>query len=760
MTASPAIRLAATAIALAVLAAPLRAQDEDLSQPKAKYTAGVCFDWKCGVSPARQTALAASLMDLLKQVDGLASATALDYRLDTYGPWPGPGLDKDFICYTCVTFSGASNQFSILMRFYYTRGDSNIILPDIEASDYGEARLRALFLRLFQANFPVEAQLVRKRDSRAVLSRGSDSSVNTKDLFTPVTKTTEWWDIFSQPAYEVISVAETSSVMTVPTSAAPGAREALAARMDALQPGQLLIRRNNDPGIYRTETNTFRIAWTDDHSPAAGARILYALGREDRPKNWSEGPQLLRDNVQISLPAGVPVSIKAVLRRGDNLIEGKPRFIERWGPLSASEELGLEPQYQDVELAVIPDDVLPQIKIDGREVREKPLRLRWGTHSLEIKASADASWFPYTDTITVPVPGNRLAVSLQRDFKDAVLDKLSSYYSASTSSAAQFNAETLEDEVVDREVLLLQAAALMESCPPNHPQFLNVRYTLAACLTREGHYPEALLAMLNYNAAEGIGGAAGKDIRIVERGAWSVNNVRLPRKWAWDWYEKNTTTPLDRVELDPALRLPASAIADRLSAEDNSKIYNYLVGVLFYHYARGPKTGQPYLSDPLDRCLAYLIAYRYLDQGNFPTLAEEPYLYTTLNFYSKAYLLSLLRDLGPLVSNINQRAQEVRRDYDQLRKSLATGADGVMADRVRREYSRLVFQMNLLEFHAQLTRRQAELAREFVQYYNRLQKSEVYQTIDPETRKDLDQTCKEIAKIDTVGGEAPWNQTR
>ncbi|HRU06029.1 MAG TPA: hypothetical protein P5137_09675 [Candidatus Brocadiia bacterium] len=760
MTASPAIRLAATAIAMAVLAAPLRAQDEDITQPKAKYNAGVCFEWKGGVSPARQNALAASLMALLKQVDGLASATPLDYRLDTYGPWPGPGLDKDFICYTCVTFSGASSQFTLLMRFYYTRGDSNIILPDIETTDYGEARLRSHFLRLFQANFPVEAQIVRKRDSRAVLSRGSDSSISAKDLFTPVTQSTEWWDVFSQPAYEVISVSETSSVMTVPATAAPGAREALAARLDALQPGQLLIRRNNDPGVYRTETNTFRIAWTDDHSPASGARIVYALGREGQAKNWTEGPQLLRDTVQLSLPAGVPVSIKAVLRRGDNLIEGKPRFIERWGPLSAAEELGLDPQYQNVDFAVVPDDVLPQIKIDGREVRERPLRLRWGTHSLEVKASADANWFPYTDTITVPVPSGRLTVNLQRDYKDAILDKLSAYYSAASSSAAQFNAETLEEEVVDRDILLIQAVSLMETCAPNHPQFLNVRYTLASCLTREGHYPEALLAMLNYNAGEGIGGAAGKDIRIVERGAWSVNNVRLPRKWAWDWYEKNTSTPLDRIELDPALRLPSLAITDRLSAEDTSKIYNYLLGTLFYHYARGPKTGQPYLSDPLDRCLAYLIAYRLLDQSNFPTLAEEPYLYPTLNFYSKAYLLSLLRDLGPLVSNINQRSQEVRREYDQLRKSLSGSPDGVMADRVRREYSRLVFQMNLLEFHAQLTRRQTELAKEFVQYYNRLQKSDVYQTIDAQTRKDLDQTCKEIAKIDTVGGEAPWNQTR
>ena len=738
---------------LFVAVRPARAQEgEDPLKPKDRYRVGVCFDWEGGISSAGQKDLARTLLNILRREDAVSDVMELDYSLRTYGPWPGPGLDNDFICFTRITFAGRSNKFTIMMRFYYVRGDYNIILPDVTRTGYGRYKLRGLFAQVFRANFPVEALILRKSGQRIVLSRGSDAAIRRGDRFTTLSQTTKWWDVFGQPTFEALYVDENSCMVSIPRDTSVDDREQYIARTARLQPSQLMIRRNHDRGVYRADTNSYRIVWNDDRSPAHGARIMYALGRPDEVNEWQTGAQLLRQTVSLSLPAGVPVSVKAVLRRGEQVIEGKPAFIDRWAERTQTITLGLDPQYQQVNVKLLPEDVLPFVKVNGRGRKDRPLKLRWGTHSIEVVASAGGNWFPWREMVTVPVRNGILEVRLQRDYKEEIIDKIRAYYSQ--DKAAMARDEMFDEDVVDRNVLLIQAVSLMEQCPLNHPQFLSLRYTIASVLTREGYYPEALLTMLNYNAGSGLGGVGGSELRIVERGNWATNNVRLPRKWAWEWFIANPLSPLDRIGVDERLRLPVIALDSRLSAEDNGKIYNYLLGMLFYRYAHGAKTGQAYLPQTLDRCLAYLIALNYLSQTNYPTLPQEPFLNLTLNFYSKYYIFRLLDEISPLITDLSQRAAEVRREYERLRKSTKGDVTATEEQRLKRQQARLLLQMNLIDYHSKLTKRHRAIAAEFLRYCDRLRKQEDYRNIDEKTRRSLELKRKEVAdKLATVGGE-------
>ena len=495
----------ACALLLASGGGALYGQVDGPMKPKSKYRVGVGVDWKGGMPPNAQRALERSLIERLRSEDAIEDVSLLNCKVETYGPWSGPGLEKDIICYARITVPRRANRFEILMRFYYVRGDYNIILPDITDSGYGTSMLKRVFGRLFHENFPVEAIILRKSRKRVILNRGSDFSIGKQDHFALLTKTTKWWDVFDQLSYQVNSSQEDSCVLAIPKDVDAARMEAYLDRIRTLQPGQMVIRRSGpEKGIYPTITNPFRIIWTGDNTPAYGARLMYAVGQKAEVQHWRQGPQMLSRTVELPLPAGVPVFVKAVLRRGLKRIEGDPKFVERWERRQAPFTLGLEPQQETVKLKVIPEDVTAyvHVKVDGRNVKERPLKLRWGTHRIQVRVSADERWFPWEKTVSVPVAGGELTVRLEQDYKEIVLDHIRKYYSLRTKTGGE-EGGAIEEEAADPTTLLLDTVSTMERCPPNHPQFLRLRYTVSAVLTREGAYPEALLCMLSPRSGRG-----------------------------------------------------------------------------------------------------------------------------------------------------------------------------------------------------------------------------------------------------------------
>ena len=755
MTASVRRHTLALALALPlVLGGVLRAQVDEPMKPKSKYRVGVCIDWKGGLPPNARRSLARSLVQRLRSEDAVEDVGLLNCSVETYGPWSGPGLEKDIICYAQITVPRRANRFAILMRFYYVRGDYNIILPDITDSGYGTTKLKRLFGRMFHENFPVEAIILRKSRKRVILNRGSDFSVGKRDYFTLLTKTTKWWDVFDQLSYQVSSCQEDSSVLTIPKEVDASRMEAYLDRIRTLQPGQMVIRRSGpEKGIYPTITNAYRIIWSGDNSPAYGARLMYAVGQKADVQHWRQGPQMLRRAVELPLPAGVPVFVKAVLRRGLKRIEGDPRFVERWEKRDVPTVLSLEPQQDTVKLKVIPENVTAYIhvKVDGRNVKERPIKLRWGTHRIQVRVSADERWFPWEKTVSVPVPGGELVVRLEQDYKEMALDQIRKYYSLRTKATAEEEG-ALEEDVADPTTLLLDIVSIMEQCPPSHPQYLRLRYTVSAVLTREGAYPEALLAMLNYRSGAGVAGRTGRDIHLVAGGNWAAQNAILPRRWAWDWFNRNSGAALDQLEIPSQLKLPSRAMGSKLSAEGMGKIYHYILGLLFYHYAHGSKSNQPYLGDPLDRCLCYLIAYHYLSQTNYPTLADQPFLNATLNLYSRYYIFRLLSETSPLIGKLSTKLSTVKDAYDKLRKKISQTQNPTILNRLRNQYGRVVFHMKLVEYHGHLRDRRAIVAKDFLRYAGRLEKSDAFEQADASARKNVQAMVKEVSKYEFDSG--------
>ena len=739
--------LAGALVLLAAVGSLARAQEAGGDKPKDAYDIVLCFDIEGSLRPAERKQLREQFERLVKQEDLTKSVEVVDYELPTYGPWPGPGTERDVICYTRIIAGGGARKFTMTMRFYYVRGKYNIILPDVTVADYGRPRLVNQFATLFRYNFPVEAQVLQKKGRSISLSRGSYATVRRGDWFVPVTSGDKWWDVFGQRAFQVGAVGDNSSVAGIPPDVTQDGAEAYLAALDRLATGQFVIRRNHHEGEYLKDTNSFRVIWEDDRSPVTGARLVYALGPEGDKGDWIEGPQLLDQSVALALPRGVPVTVKPILKRGQFPIDGQERFVERWTRLPVAETvLKMKPQFQDVTIGVIPDDVLPFVKVDGEGRRDMPLRLRWGTHRVEVVASAGEKWFPWRDTVSVPVPDGRFVVRLERDYKEDILDQLRNYYAAEEEAA--FDPD--RPAVTDRGVFLVEAVRMMEQCSTRHPQFLEVRYTVASVLAREGHVPEAIMTMTNYRTAAGLG---REDVCIVERGSFSPENANLPRKWMWDWYVAHPGAAVDKVALADDLMLQVRALGGQLSAEDNVKINRYLLGLLFHDYAAGGE-GRQYLSSDLDRALAYMLSYGYLNQGNWPTLGADRALNMSLTLFSSYHTFRALDGISAIVEKLKPAYEVKRREKQELQAQLNEGLGEREAQRLRRRIAGVDLHLDLVNKHMELNRARSRAAEDFMNYVRRLKRSEAFAGLDKAQQKQINALETEVAnKITAVGGE-------
>jgi len=423
------------------------------------------------------------------------------------------------------------------------------------------------------------------------------------------------------------------------------------------------------------------------------------------------------------------------------VIEGKEQFIERWGVLArGATTLVIQPQYQEVALAVIPANVLPMVKVDGRDRPERPLRLRWGMHRFEVQAGAGGAWFPFRDNISIPVPDGRLEIRLQQDYRDQVVAKLRSYYDKGDVLEIHPDAP----EAADRTVALVEAVEIMENCPPNHPQFLELRYTVASVLAREGYVPEAVMTLMDYQAGTGLAGAMEEEVRIVVRGAFSSFNPKLPRTWMWQWFNDNPLSSIDKLDLPDRITLPSRAKGGELSAEDTGKVYRYLLGVLLYQYAKGKPTGEQYLASDLDRALAYLVAYHYLSEHNWPSLGRDPFLNETLSFYSLYYSFRTLDELCPLVSRVSSDYDAAQKDLKRLLDKMREGGSGRITERVKRERGKLLLKINLAKKHSQLTGERARLGNEFLRRCKRLKAGHVFTETTDAARREVVALEKEV----------------
>jgi hypothetical protein len=200
---------------------------------------------------------------------------------------------------------------------------------------------------------------------------------------------------------------------------------------------------------------------------------------------------------------------------------------------------------------------------------------------------------------------------------------------------------------------------------------------------------------------------------------------------------------LKNLDLPEEVKFRIRAKGGDLSAEDVRRIYDYILGMLFFQYA----DSKQFQGDAVQRSLCYMVAYNYLNQRHYPSLANKPFLNPTLNLYGPYYLYKLCLKLDPLLGQIKGDKSAMARDMEALKRREETAGDRESM-RITYDQARIYFQASLIEFRHEIKRTIRDQASRFINYYdNQYLKSNYVEEIDEKTRTELAQMRKEFDEV-------------